>query len=89
MTEKVRTHIASLRTDACLFPGGLTSHIQPADVSWSKPFKTAYRDLHIEWMSSGEKSFTDSGNLKGRDKITSVQRVKKALFLSLWHHKQH
>ena len=60
MTEKVRTHIASLRTDACLIPGGLTSHLQPADVSWNKPFKTAYRDLYNEWMSSAEKSFTGS-----------------------------
>ena len=49
-------------------------------MSWSKPFKTTYRDLHIEWMSSGEKSFTGSDNLKAHDKITSVQRVKKASF---------
>ena len=78
MTEKVRTHTASLRTDACSIPGGLTSHLQPADVSWNKPFKTAYRDLYNEWMSSAEKSFTGSGNLKAPDKITCVQWVKKA-----------
>ena len=78
MTEKVRTHIASLRTDACSILGGLTSHLQPADVSWNKRFKTAYRDLYNEWMSSAEKSFTGSGNLKSPDGITCVQWVKKA-----------
>ena len=78
MTEKVRTLIASLRTDACLIPGDLTSHLQQADVSWNKPFKTAYRDLYNEWMSSAEKSFTGSGNLKAPDKITCVQWVKKS-----------
>ena len=62
MTEKVRTHKASLRTGACLIPG----------------VKTAYRDLYNEWMSSGEKSFTGSGYLKAPDKITCVQWVKKA-----------
>ncbi len=78
MTETVRTHVASLRTDACLIPGGLTSHLQPADISWNKPFKSAYRDLYNEWMSSGEKSFTSSGNLRAPDKVTCVEWVKKA-----------
>ena len=78
MTDKVKTRAASLRTDACLIPGGLTSHLQPADVSWNKQFKSAYRDLYNEWMSSGEKSFTNSGNMKAPDKVTCVEWVKKA-----------
>ena len=41
MTDKVRTHLSSIRTDGCLIPGGLTSHLQPADVSWNKLFKSA------------------------------------------------
>ena len=62
----------------CLIPGGLTSHLQPADVSWNKPFKVAYRDLYNEWMSSGEKSFTAAGNMKAPDKLLCLEWVKKA-----------
>ena len=57
MTDKVKTHVATLRTDTCVIPGGLMSHLQPADVLWNKPFKNAYKDLYNEWTSSGEKSF--------------------------------
>ena len=51
MTEKVKTHVSKLNTDMCLIPGGLTTQLQPADVSWNKPFKTAYRKLYNEWMA--------------------------------------
>ena len=30
-------------TDLSVIPGGLTSLVQPADVSWNKPFKEAYK----------------------------------------------
>ena len=78
MTEKVKTHLSSLTTDMCLIPGGLTSHLQPADVSWNKPFKMAYRDFYNEWMSSGVKSFTAAGNMKAPDKLLCLEWVKKA-----------
>ena len=31
----------STKTDVSIIPGGLTRHLQPADVSWNKPFKEA------------------------------------------------
>ena len=36
-------------TDISIIPGGLTSLVQPADVSWNKPFKAAYKELYNEW----------------------------------------
>ncbi len=36
----VNTHT---NTDLSIIPGGLTSIVQPADVSWNKPFKEAYK----------------------------------------------
>ena len=33
-------------TDVFGVPGGLTSLVQPADLSWNKPFKAAYKDLY-------------------------------------------
>ena len=58
MTDKVKTHASYLRSDVGFIPGGLTSQLQPADVSWNKHFKAAYRDLYNEWMATGEKSLT-------------------------------
>ena len=55
MTDKVRTHAYSLKCDVAIIPGGLTSQLQPADMSWNKPFKMAYRELCNEWMATAEK----------------------------------
>ena len=61
-----------------LIPGGLTKELQPADVSWNKEFKTAYRQLYNDWMATGEKSFTAAGNMHAPDKLLCLQWVKKA-----------
>ena len=50
MTDKVNTHVTSLGSDMVIIPGGLTSQVQPADVSWNKPFKAAYRELYNKWV---------------------------------------
>jgi len=36
----------------------------PADVSWNKPFKEAYKARYNQWMATGEKSYTPAGNIK-------------------------
>ena len=77
LTDKVKTSVAALRTDTCVIPGGLMSHLQPVDVLWNKPFKNAYKDLYNEWLSSGEKSFTASGNMKAPGKLLCLEWVKK------------
>ena len=78
MAEKVKTHVSKLNTDMCLIPGGLTTQLQPADVSWNKPFKTAYRELYNEWMASGRKQYTAAGNVKPPDKLLCLEWVKRA-----------
>ena len=32
-------------SDISIIPGGLTRLVQPADVSWNKPFKAVYKEL--------------------------------------------
>ena len=78
MTDKVKTHTHSLKSDVAIIPGGLTSQLQPADVSWNKPFKTAYRKLYNEWMATGEKSFTPAGNMRPPEKALCLEWVKIA-----------
>jgi hypothetical protein len=79
MTEKVRKHVdKQTKTDMCILPGGTTSLLQPADVSWNKPFKSAYRELYNQWMVSGEHSFTSAGNMRAPTKMTCLEWVVKA-----------
>ena len=47
-TDMVKDHIQRhTQSDTCLIPGGLTSQLQPADLSCNKPFKAAYRELYL------------------------------------------
>ena len=79
MTDKVRKHAdKATTTDLAIIPGGLTSQVQPADVSWNKPFKSAYWELYSKWMAEGEKSFTAAGNLRAPEKLLCLQWVKEA-----------
>ena len=78
MTDKVRTHARSLKCDVAIIPGGLTNQLQPADVSWNKPFKMAYRELYNEWMATAEKSFTPAGNMRAPEKKLCLEWVKIA-----------
>lgn len=59
-------------------PGGLTKHLQPADVSWNKPFKQAYRTKYEEWLTSGDKTYTAAGNMRAPEKILCLQWVKES-----------
>ena len=55
------------KTDVAIIPGGMTSILQPLDVSVNKPFKNKLHDLWTEWMSTGEKSFTKGGGVRAPD----------------------
>lgn len=66
------------RSDIVVIPGGLTGLVQPADVSWNKPFKAAYKDLYNEWIANGEKSYTAAGNVRAPEKLLCLRWVKKA-----------
>ena len=66
------------KSDISTIPGGLTSLVQPADVSWNKPFKAAYKELYNEWMVSGEKSYTPAGIVRAPSKLLCLRWVKKA-----------
>ena len=61
-----------------VIPGGLTNQLQPADISWNKPFKATYREKYDDWIATGEKSLTPAGNLRPPSKAIVVDWVKSA-----------
>ena len=75
--ESVRSYVdKQTNTDVSVIPGGLTSHLQLADVSWNKPFKTAYKAKYNQWMVIGPKSYTAAGNMRAQSKAMCLEWVR-------------
>ena len=78
ITTEVRSYVnRQTNTDVSVILGGLTSHLQPADVSWNKPFKTAYKEKYSQWMATGPKTYTAAGNVCPPRKALCLQWVKE------------
>lgn len=65
-TEKVKNLIKEMGSDFVCVPGGMTSQLQPLDVSVNKPFKDNFKRLYNEWLCSEERdsALTPSGRVK-------------------------
>uniref|UniRef100_U9SUI3 HTH CENPB-type domain-containing protein n=1 Tax=Rhizophagus irregularis (strain DAOM 181602 / DAOM 197198 / MUCL 43194) TaxID=747089 RepID=U9SUI3_RHIID len=63
-TDAVKQRFREKRTDLAVIPGGLTSHLQPLDVSLNRSFKSKVRNIYNNWMSEAIKDYTSSGKIK-------------------------
>ena len=64
MTDTVKAAFKREKTDLAVIPGGLTSILQPLDVSLNKPFKDGVRKSWMEWMADGIYEVTATGRQK-------------------------
>ena len=65
LLDSVKKQLAEGNTDVALIPAGLTSQLQPLDVSINKPFKDKVRVLWTDWMAgSTDHALTRGGRLK-------------------------
>ena len=77
-TADVRSYVdKQTNTDVSIIPGGLTSHLQPADVSWNKPFKTPYKEKYSQWLATSPKTYTADGNVRAPSKALCLQWVEE------------
>jgi hypothetical protein len=63
-TDTIKKRFREKKTDLAIIPGGLTSKLQPLDVSLNKPFKAKVRNLYNHWMLEAIKEYTPSGKIK-------------------------
>ena len=63
LSDNVKRILKSSRTDVAVIPGGMTSLLQPLDVSVNKPFKDNIRQYWNEWMLAGNHTFTPVGHV--------------------------
>ena len=78
ITDPVKNVATKMKTDLNVIPGGLTSLMQPLDVSLNKPFKDRMKSQWNDWMLSGKGKLTAGGNLAKPDLPTVVKWVKDA-----------
>lgn len=76
LTDTAKKLLKSKKTDMAVIPGGLTSVLQPLDVSLNKPFKDSMRTKWNEWMASGQQTYTAAGNMRAASLPTVCQWVK-------------
>jgi len=83
VTESTKRLATKLKTHLAVIPGGLTSQLQPLDVSVNKPFKVFMHEEWAKWNEASTHHVTPAGRVK-RPSISNVcewvknpwQRVK-------------
>ena len=65
LIDCIKKRLEDHNTDVAVIPGGLTSQLQPLDVSLNKPFKEHVRIMWSEWIAGDEQhEFTMGRKLK-------------------------
>lgn len=76
-TEKTKK-LLKKKTTPAIIPGGMTSILQPLDVSINKPMKNSLRRKWNEWMLNGDHSYTKGGLRRKPDLPTICQWILDA-----------
>jgi len=63
-TDSVKRKLAEINSELVVIPGGMTSQLQPLDVSVNTPFKGLVRAQYEKWIISDNLPLTKSGKIK-------------------------
>ena len=75
---EIKQRLAKGNTDIAIIPGGMTSMVQPLDVSINKPFKGLVREKWNNWLDHGEKAVTATGRFRKPELSTMANWILEA-----------
>ena len=64
VTDSVKDQLRKMETELVVIPGGMTSVLQPMDVSINKPFKDRLRQQYLIWIVDPARELTETGKIK-------------------------
>lgn len=64
LDERIKDKLHACNTDLVVIPGGMTSQLQPLDVSLNKPVKDRIRALYTEWLVGDGHELTPTNRIK-------------------------
>jgi len=64
LTDSVKNQLRKMKTELVVILGGMTSVLQPMDVSINKPFKDRLRQQYLTWIADPACELTETGKIK-------------------------
>lgn len=65
-------------SDMAVIPGSCTCKLQPANVSWNRPFKVKLAELYDKWIFDGSTERKRQGNRRPPPKMLLLKWIKEA-----------
>ena len=64
LTDSVKNQLRKMKTELVVIPGGMTSVLQPMDVSINTSFKDRLRQQYLTWTADPAGELTETGKIK-------------------------
>jgi len=64
VTDSMKDQLHKMKTELVVIPGGMTSVLQPMDISINKPFKDRLRQQYLTWIADPARELTETGKIK-------------------------
>ena len=64
LTDSVKNQLHKIKTELVVIPGGMTSVLQPMDISINKPFKDRLRQQYLTLIADPAREFIETGKMK-------------------------
>jgi hypothetical protein len=91
LTDSVKNQLRKMKTELVVIPGGMTSVLQPVDVSVNKPFKDSLRQQYLSGIADPARELTETGKIKRAAPlefalwVSAAWKVYRQIFKEMLH----